>query len=80
MQVVLFLTVIIVDFSVAIIHVSVTNNCYMQVEVSASNLGVTTFTVFMQVRVSVATMQNALSVVHNCFSCKMQVTVTVIAM
>ena len=48
---------------------------FMQVGVS-----VTIFIVFMQVGVSVATMQVVLSVVHNCFSCKIQVTVSVIAM
>ena len=34
----------------------------------------------MQVRVSVAVMQVVLSAMHNCFYCKMQVTVSVIAM
>ena len=51
----------------------------MQVTVSASNVGVTIFIVFMQVGVSVATIQVVLSAVHNCFSCKMQVIVFVIA-
>ena len=41
---------------------------------------VTIFIVFIQVGVSVAIMQVVLSAVHNCFSCKMQVTVSVIAM
>ena len=48
--------------------------------VSASNMWVTIFIVFMLVGVSVATMQVVLSAVHNCFYCKMQVTVSVIAM
>ena len=52
----------------------------MQVAVSASKMGMTIFIVFMQVVVSVGTMQVVLSVVHNYFSCKMQVTVSVIAM
>ena len=51
----------------------------MQVAVSASNMWVKIFIVFMQVGVSVTTMQVVLSVVCNCFSCKMQVTVLVIA-
>ena len=38
------------------------------------------FIVFMQVGVSAAVMQVVLSAVHNCFCCKMQVTVPVIAM
>ena len=52
----------------------------MPAEVSALNMGVTIFIVFMMVGVSVVTMQVVLSIVHNCFSCKMQVTVSVIAM
>ena len=47
--------------------------------VSASTMWVTIFIVFMQVGVSVAIMQVVLSAVHNCFYCKMQVTVSVIA-
>ena len=52
---------------------------YMQVEVFASNIGATVFIVFIQVGVSVATMQVVLYVVHNCFSCKIQVIISVIA-
>ena len=52
----------------------------MQVALSASNMGVTIFIIFMQVGVSVATLQVVLSAVHNCFYCKIQVTVSVIAM
>ena len=52
----------------------------MQVTVSASNMWVTIFIVFMQVGVSVAVMQVVLSAVHNWFYCKMQVTVPVVAM
>ena len=51
----------------------------MEVTVSASNMGVTIFIVLMWVGVSIGTMQVILSAVHNCFSCKMQVTVSVIA-
>ena len=49
-------------------------------DVSASNMWVKIFIVFMQVGVSVAVMQLVLSAVHNCFYCKMLVTVAVIAM
>ena len=52
----------------------------MQVAVSASNARVTIFIVFMQAGVSVATMQVVRSAVHNCFFCKMQLTVSAIAM
>ena len=48
--------------------------------VSALTIWVTVFIVFMQVGVSVAIMQVVLSAVHNCFYCKMQVTISVIAM
>ena len=48
--------------------------------VSASNMWVTIFIVFMQVGVSVAIMQVVLSEVHNCFYCKIQVTDSVMAM
>ena len=47
---------------------------------TASNLWITIFIVFMQVGVSVAVMQLVLSAAHNCFYCKMQITVSVIAM
>ena len=52
----------------------------MEVTVSGLNVGVTIFIVFMQVGVSVAIMQVLLSAMHNCFYCKMQVTVSIIAM
>ena len=52
----------------------------MQVAVSVSTMWVTIFIVLMQVGVSVAVMQVVLSAVHNFFYCKMQVTVSVIAM
>ena len=42
--------------------------------------GVTIFIVFTKVGVSVAAMQVGFSEVNNCFSCKMQFTVSVIAM
>ena len=84
LQVVLSVTVMLVDLSAAIMHVTVSLEiiqlevfaALMQAIVSASNIWVTIFIVFMQVGVSVATMQVVLSAVHNCFSCKMQVTVT----
>ena len=52
----------------------------MQVTVSALNMRVAVFVIFLQVGVSVATMQVVLSAVRSCFSCKMQFTVSVIAM
>ena len=52
----------------------------MQVTVSALNMRVAVFVIFLQVGVSVATMQVVLSAVRSCFSCKMQLTVSVIAM
>ena len=85
MQVLLSVTVMLVELSVCnhihveIIHVEV-SAALMQVTVSASNMWVTIFIVFMQVGVSVATMQVVLSAVHNCFYCKMQVNISVIAM
>ena len=66
------------DLSVAILHVTVMEVTLMEVTVSASNMWVTIFVVFMQVRVSVAIMHVVLSAVHNCVYCKMQVTVSVI--
>ena len=48
--------------------------------VSALNMWVTISIVFMQMRVSVAIMQMVFSAEHNCFYCKMQVTVSAIAM
>ena len=86
MQAVLSVTVMLVDLSVAItMHVTVSVEIIqlevsaplMQVAVSVSNMWVTVFTVFKQVGVSVATMQVVLSAVHNCFYCKMQVTLSV---
>ena len=52
----------------------------MQVTVSAFNMGLTVFIIFLQVGFSVATVQVVLSAARNCFSCKMQFTVSVIAM
>ena len=52
----------------------------LQVTVSSSNMWVSIFIVFMQMGVTVAIMQVVLSVVYNCFYCKMQVTGSVIAM
>ena len=52
----------------------------MQVTVSASNMWVTLFIAFMQVRVSVAIIQVVFYTVHKCFYCKKQVTVSVITM
>ena len=88
LQVVLSVTFMLVDLSVAIMHVTVSvdiiqlevSAALMQVTVSTSNMWVTIFIVVMQVWVFVATMQVVLSAVHDCFYCKMQVTVSVIAM
>ena len=63
--------------SVAIIQLEVSS---MQVTVSASNMWVKIFIVFMQVGVSVAIMQVVLTTVHNCFFCKIQVSVSVRSM
>ena len=49
----------------------------MRVTVSASNMWVTSFIVFMQVGVSVTIMQLVLPAAHNFLHCKMQVTVSV---
>ena len=76
------------DLSVAIMHVSVSvtiiqlevSAAPMQVTVSSSNMWVTSFIVFMQMGVTVAIMQVVPIAVPNCFYCKMQVTVSVIAM
>ena len=68
MQVVLSVTVTLVDLSVAIMHVTV-SVAVIRLEVSAA---------LMQMTVSVAIMQAVLPTVHNCFYCKMQVTVSVI--
>ena len=46
----------------------------------ASKMWVTILNIFMQVGVSVATLQVVLFAVHKCFYCKMQVIVSVIAM
>ena len=86
-QIVLSVTVTLVGVSVAVMHVTVSVAimqlevfaALMQVAVSALNMRVTVFIVFIQVGVSVA-MQVVLSAVHNRFCCKMQVTVSVIAM
>ena len=76
-----------VDLSFAIMHVTV-SIAILQLEVSAalipvtvstSNMWVTIFIVLMQVWISVAFMKVVISAVHNCFYCKMQVTVSVIA-
>ena len=79
---------LLVDLSVAIMHVNVAvaiiqlevSAALIQATVSASNMWVTILIAFMQVGVSVAVMKVVLSAVHNCFYCKMQVTVSVIAM
>ena len=86
---VLSVTVMLLNYSVAIMHVTVSATI-IQFEVYAALIckwqflhriwGATIFIVFIQVGVSVATMQVVLSVVHNCFSFKMQVTVSFIAM
>ena len=68
-----------VNVSVAIIQLEV-SAALVQVTISASNMWVTIFVVFMQVGVSAAIMQVVLSAVHDCFYCKMYVTVSVIAM
>ena len=66
MQVLLSVTVMLVDLSVCnhihveIIHVEV-SAALMQVTVSAANMWVTIFIVFMQMGISVATMQVVLS-------------------
>ena len=88
MQIVLSVTVMLVNISVAIMHVTVpvaimqleVSAALMQVTVSASNMWVIIFIVFMQVGVYVAITQVVLSAMHNCFYCKMQFTVSVIAM
>ena len=86
MQIVLSVTVMLVDLSAAIMHVTVAimqldvSAALIKVTVSASNMRVTSFIIFIQVKVSVAFMQVVLFAAHNCFYCKMQVTVSVIAM
>ena len=65
--------------SVAIIQLEV-SAAPMQVTVSSSNKWVTIFIVSMQGGFSVAIMQVVLSAMHKCFYCKMQVTVSVLAM
>ena len=80
--------VILVGLSVATMHVTVSvaimqlevSPALMQVTAFAFNMWVTIFIVFSQVGVSVAVMQVVLFAVHNSFCCKMQVTVSVIAM
>ena len=64
------ITIMDMNVSVAIIQLEVPA-VLMQVTVSASNMWVTIFIVFTQV---------VLSAVYNCFYCKMQVTVSVIAL
>ena len=84
----LSITVMLVDLSFAIMHVTISvaiiqldvSGALMQMIVSASNMWVTIFIVFIQVGVSVAIMQVVLSAVHNCFYCKIQVSVSVISM
>ena len=87
MQVVLSITVMLLDLSVAIMHVTV-SVAISQLEVSAAlmqeidsslNIWVAMFIVFMEMGVTVAIMQVVPSAVHNCFYCKTQVTVSVIA-
>ena len=88
MQIVLSVTVMFEPLSVVITHVTVSvdvtqlevSAALMQLTVSASNLLVTIFIAFMQVEVSVEIMQVDLFAVHNCFYCKIQVTVSLIAM
>ena len=88
MQIVLSVTVALVDLSVEIMNVTVSvaimklevSAALMHVTVSPSNMWVTIFVAFTQVRVYVAIMQMALSAVHNCFCGKMQVIVSVITM
>ena len=88
MQIVLSVIVMLMDLSVAIMHVTVVAVAIMQLEISAaliqvtvstSNMCVTFFIVFMQVGVSVTIMQVVISAVHYCFCCKMRVTISVIA-
>ena len=77
-----------VDLSAVIMHMTVSvaitqlevSPALMKVTVSSSNMWVTIFIVFMQMGVTVAIMQVVLSAVHKCFYCKMQITVSVIAM
>ena len=88
MQVVLSVTVMLVNLSVTNMHKTVpvaiiqleVSAALMQVTVSSSNMWVTIFITFMQTGVTVAIMQVVLSAVNNCFYCKMQVTVAVTAM
>ena len=88
MHIVLSVTVIFADVSAAIMHVIdfvaimllEVSAALLQVTVSASNMWVRIFVVFMEVGVSVAVMQVVLFAVHNCFCCKMQFTVSAIAM
>ena len=68
-----------VTVSVAIIQLQV-SAALMQVTGFALNMWVKIFIVFMQVEASLAIMQVVLSAVHNYFYCKMQITVSVIAM
>ena len=88
MQVVLSVRVMLVDLFVATMHVTVSvpitqlevSAALMQVTFLSLNMWVTIFIVFMQMGVTVAIMQVVLSAVHNCFYCKIQVTVSVIAL
>ena len=87
MQVVLSVTVTLVDLSVAIMCVTAStaiiqleaSATLMQVTVSASNMWVTIFIVFMQVGGLCCNYAGGTFAMHNCFYCKMQVTVSVIA-
>ena len=76
----LFVTGMLVDLSVAIEQVTVyvaivhleVSGAHMQVTLSAANMWVTMFVVIMQMRVSVAIMQvlfSAVHYVHDCFYC-----------
>ena len=67
------------SLSVATKHVAVSAEL-MEVTISGLDVGVTILIVFTQVGISVAIMQVLLSAVHNCFYCKMQVTVSIITM
>ena len=87
MQVLVFVTVMLVDLSFVIMHVTGSVAiiqlevfaALLQVAVSALNMWVTIFIAFMQVGVPTAIMQVLLSAVHSCIYCKIQVSVSVIS-
>ena len=81
MSVVLPATIILVDFSVAIMQLEV-SAAFMQVKVSAKNMWVTIFIEITDVGVSVAIMQRVFSAVHYApiSIVIMQVAVSVVAM